>query len=278
MRQDAFNQEAKGRLLMENHPLDHPAILSQIFYVRKTAPLAEPLDHVQDGWITVDADLRLGYRLYSHQKANSPLIVYFHGNGEIASDYEDISHFYHVAGASLLVVDYRGYGWSDGTPTLTSMLPDALAFFKALPQELARLGLEPESIFVKGRSLGSAPAVYLAYSVPEMMRGLIIESGYAGGPSLFRRLDIVIPDVLIADVSLPFNNAGKLTHVNLPLLVIHGEEDQIIPVSDGRELFESAPTAEKELVTVPGAGHNDLIGVATARYFDAVRRFIQRYG
>lgn len=262
---------------MSQHPLDAPQIVENLFFPRAAmkGSVRRGITAV-DGVIPVDEDVVLGYRFYPDDRAGQPMLLYFHGNGEVATDYDSLSTLYHDAGAALLVVDYRGYGWSTGTPLTSKMLPDARKVAEALPDILKAHRVEPQTpVFLKGRSLGSAPAVYLAHQYPEQFRGLIIESGYADAPSLFRRLSIPVPDAMREDVHLPVNNVTKMKAVSLPLLVIHGEQDMIIPVEQGQALYEAAPSEKKTLLTVPGAGHNNLLYVATQRYFSAIATFIR---
>lgn len=260
------------------HPMDDLEILHNLFHVRKTQPHTHPdKDNVRDGHIKVDDDVQLGYRLYLHTSI-APILLYFHGNGEIASDYEGIASFYNLSGVSLLVVDYRGYGWSTGTPLTTRLLPDAEIVLEKLPDVLTEQGIMPgRPLFVKGRSLGSAPAIYLAKRHADVINGLIIESGYADAPSLFRRLGIDIPDQLAEDDTLPVNNVGKMRAIDLPLLVIHGAVDTLIPVIHGRDLYDASPSPHKALLIIEGAGHNNLLVAGTAKYFDTLKRFIEAY-
>jgi hypothetical protein len=260
---------------MSDHPLDDPQIINSLFYVRKTPPHSNPHEQVHDGTVAVDG-AEIGYRLYVHQP-DTPLLLYFHGNGEIASDYDDIAPYYFLCGVSLLVVDYRGYGWSTDTPKVSKMLPDAEAVLNALPDIREEHGIESETVFVKGRSLGSAPAVYLAMKHGEALNGLIIESGYADAPSLFRRLGITIPAEYREDDTLPVQNKRKMADVDLPLLVIHGADDTLIPPQHGRDLYEASPAHNKELLIIDGAGHNNLLSKGTAKYFDAIKRFVKNY-
>src|SRR5262249_31929390 len=151
-------------------------------------------------------------------------------------DYDDIAPEFHRAGAELLVVDYRGYGWSTGKPLVSTLLPDAEAVVPALSSIIG----DKKSTFVMGRSLGSAPATHLAYIHPELFKGLIIESGFAHAPSVFARVT-GLPQALVAKVPDVFGNADKMPKINLPLLVIHGERDTLIPVENGQALYDASP-------------------------------------
>ena len=97
---------------------------------------------------------------YAPASSGKPTLLYFHGNGEIVTDYEGFAPLYHGIGLSLLVVDYRGYGWSTGKPLTTKMIPDAQAVLDALDDILKENGVVPSRpLFIMGRSLGSAPAI-----------------------------------------------------------------------------------------------------------------------
>lgn len=260
---------------MSDHPFDADIIVSNLFFPRKAQQAIHPPVNVFDGAVDTPDGEKIGYRLYVH-KVDSPLILYFHGNGEVVSDYDAISTMYHDIGVSLLVVDYRGYGWSTGTPLTSKMLPDAKAVLDGLPEIIKQGGLlEDVSLFIKGRSLGSAPAIYLALVAPEAFKGLIIESGFADTPSLFKRLRIEMPVEYIGDDSLPLDNVGKMERVQLPLLVIHGERDNLLPVEHGQELFDASPVDDKTILRITGAGHNDILWMGQQRYFEAMRQFVR---
>lgn len=259
---------------MSTHPLDAPQITSQLFYPRSASAQKSESGAFYDGTIQVDEDVVLGYRFFVDKK-DSPVILFFHGNGEVASDYIYFSHDYKALGLSLLVVDYRGYGWSTGRPLTSKMLPDAAMVADKLAKILDVAGVNADvPIFVMGRSLGSAPAIYLALTKAEQFKGLIVESGYADAPSLFRRLGIPIPDNIQEDDSLPINNTEKMKRVKLPLLVIHGEIDNLIPVSHGKEIYTASPIEDKRIVVISGAGHNNLTSVGLEAYFSALSEFV----
>lgn len=254
------------------HLLDNPLVTSQVFYPRRAAMNTNPNAH--DGTVSVAEDVVIGYRLYA-KAPDAPLLLYFHGNGETAADYDGIATMYHEVGVSLLVVDYRGYGWSTGKPRVSTMLPDAAKVLEALPDILAAADVQPDApLYLMGRSLGSAPASYLAYRSRERFKAVIIESGFADAPSVFGRLGILIPDGMMHNPELPLNNAWKIEQVALPLLVIHGERDTVIPVEHGQRLYDASPAETKRLLRVRGAGHNDLLLVARDAYFDAVGAFV----
>ncbi len=262
---------------MSQHLLDHPQITGALFFPRRDTPQPSPTGEWHDGTIPVDDEVELGYRFFVH-KPDSPVMLFFHGNGEVASDYVGLHTEYHNrVGASFLVVDYRGYGWSTGRPLTTRMLPDAKIVLDKLPDVFKAVGVEADvPLFIKGRSLGSAPAIYLGLVAPEAFKGIIIESGYADAPSLFRRLGISIPEDIMTDDSLPIANGEKIKRVNLPLLVIHGSADNLIPVEHGKTLHTNSPVGDKGLVVITGAGHNNLL-MSLQPYFSAISEFVNNH-
>ena len=258
---------------MNKHLLDDPRILSILFYPRRASAGGSRHPAAQDGTIPVD-DVVLGYRLYPAPLEEAPVLLYFHGNGEIASDYDDIASLYNSRGLSLLVVDYRGYGWSSGEPRASALLSDAWAAFQAIPGLLADAGLSANRLVVMGRSLGSAPAIEVAHRAADQVRGLIIESGFAHTFKLLAYLGLRIEGATEAEHGV--GNLDKIAQITLPTLVIHGQNDRLIPVEEGKTLYAHSPSADKQLVLIGFAGHNNLMFVGKDLYFDAIQAFVRR--
>lgn len=256
---------------MQLSALDNPIVLSTLFYPRPDRPGDSILPDVHDGTIPVGDSVVLGYRLYASQ-ADHPVIVYFHGNGEIASDHDMFADHYRAAGVSLLVIDYRGYGWSTGKPTVSALLGDVAPIMAALPGLLHDAGLSDDTLLVMGRSLGSAPAIHAAHTSPDRFKGIIIESGFSRATRLLARLGL--PQIVTEHLPDPVGNDRKLGELALPLLVIHGEQDTLLPITHGEELYAASLAENKQIVRIRGAGHNDLMFVGIETYFAAIKVFI----
>jgi pimeloyl-ACP methyl ester carboxylesterase len=251
--------------------IDNPLIVSMLFHPRRAEMGRSRIDGVHDGTIATSDGVKLGYRLYKSDART--LIVFFHGNGEVASDYDDLASYFHRTGASLLVMDYRGYGWSEGKPVGSRLLPDAEAAFNGLHNILAAHGIPSDvSMFIMGRSLGSAPAIHLAYTFPDTFKGLILDSAFAHTPSLLK--SIGIPTTLLQNIRDPFANEQKIASVKIPLLVIHGERDTLIPIEHGQRLYDASPSTKKVMMRVPRAGHNDILAHDFQAYFAALKKLI----
>ncbi|MBF0177769.1 MAG: alpha/beta hydrolase [Magnetococcales bacterium] len=251
--------------------LDHPTVLRVMFHPRRSDFQSGDGTSTLDFHLPVTPRIRLGSRLFI-AAPDAPLILYFHGNGEIAADYDGIAPAYTGMGVSLMVVDFRGYGHSDGAPSGTALLTDALAVYQNLSATLAPYGIRPPRVYVMGRSLGSASALEIAAHGQPSPAGLILESGFAHTIPLLERLGCQFQGEVPEE--LGFGNLEKMRKTTIPTLIIHGEEDWIIPVTDGHTLAEQSPAQRKKLLIIPGAGHNDLMIVGIQAYFQSIGSFV----
>ncbi|MEE8419688.1 MAG: alpha/beta fold hydrolase [Dehalococcoidales bacterium] len=232
------------------------------------SPAGVPIYHVEvEEGVTIDC----GFWVNSRE---SPSILYFHGNGETVAGYSFIAPFYTERGINLCVVDYRGYGSSGGKPTVTNMLADAHIVLNRFKTKTARDGYN-DKLFVMGRSLGSLPALELAFHHQDEISGLIIESGTANNFSqMWSNLGLNQKEPALDEQSL-FLNKVKIRQVRIPTLIIHGENDELIPVREGQELYKNSAAPQKKILIIPGAGHNDIMTVKQDLYFDTIGEFIQ---
>jgi pimeloyl-ACP methyl ester carboxylesterase len=203
-----------------------------------------------------------------------PNILFFHGNGEIVSDYDAIGPFYTKFGMNFLVADYRGYGRSTGTPTVSTMLHDSHRVFEAVKNWLGTAE-HTGPLLVMGRSLGSAVALELAANHMAEIAGLIIESGFATTLPLLMKLGVDVSGLGITEED-GFRNVRKISSVNKPTLLIHGQYDEIIPVNSAAILQAQSPARIKELQIVPGASHNTVITSAGELYFSVIKQFCNK--
>lgn len=252
--------------------LDRPEVASVLFYPRRDVGVPRIAPGVHTVRIPVEQASYLGGKVFV-AGPGAPVILYFHGNGEIASDYDTIAPFYTRLGLTLFVVDYRGYGLSDGTPSATALIDDARAVYASTRQVLAERGLEAGRLFVMGRSLGSAAAIEIADTASDSgISGLILESGFAYTFPLIERIGFLqLPDAY--EDRDGFGNLDKIARIALPTLLIHGERDWIIPISDAEALHQASIGQPKTLIRIPGAGHNDLMMAGRQRYFESIAAF-----
>lgn len=257
----------------ENGPeiMDIPEIVYRLFYPRRDFVSDSESAKAINNLIPVTETISLGCRFYPSD-FSAPCILYFHGNGETAPDYDEIAPFYQERSLNLFVADYRGYGMSTGTPSCSTMVSDAHATFSGFCSFLRDNGYTGH-LFVMGRSLGSAPALEVAYHHQGQLKGLIIESGFAGIHNQLQRLGVShLFDAMKNPVG--FGNDLKIREVIIPTLIIHGEADTIIPAIEGRTLYDCSGVSKKTCLFIPFAGHNDLMVFGLETYMSTVKNFI----
>ncbi len=251
---------------------DHPDIISVLFHPRREAVRKDFSATMDPVLITVDEAEAVG-AVFHTAGSRQPTILFFHGNGEIAFDYDDIGAVFVRQGINFFVADYRGYGFSSGQPTVSAMIKDGHTVFDYVKQWLADAGYSGK-LFVMGRSLGSACALELAAERTSEISGLIIESGFAYALPLLRLMG-VDTDRLGLTEEKGFRNIDKAARSHLPLLVIHAEYDHIIPFSDGRLIFESSPAENKRFITIRKADHNTIFYYGLDDYVSGVKAFVE---
>lgn len=254
-------------------PLDRPDVSSVVFYPRKEWMVGTVPANVKDLMIPVEEGISVGARFHAARKTQ-PTILYFHGNGEIVSDYDDLGPVYNQLGVNFFPVDYRGYGRSGGSPTVGAMMRDSHVIYRFVTGYLAENGYTGP-LAVMGRSLGSASALELASRYGSAIAGLILESAFAFTLPLLRLLGVDVDRLQLAE-DVAFNNLEKIRSYTGPTLVIHAERDHIIPFSDGKALYEASPAPEKMLLRIPRANHNDIFQHGMMEYMNAIRSFAQR--
>ncbi len=221
--------------------------------------------------LTVSGDSRIGGYLHLHPTSDT-LLLFFHGNGEIAADYDDIYPYVTGCGVSFWSVDYRGYGQSSGQPAYSQMFEDAEALLNDISRMAQTVKRTFSRILVMGRSLGSASALFLASRHASELSGLILDSPYADGLKLIYRLSGIMLDK--KDLPDFVDNIDLMRATDLPTLIIHGTIDQIIPISDAVALYNACQNPAKRLVEIDGAGHNDLMFRGGDSYWSSVREHI----
>ncbi|MES9876416.1 MAG: alpha/beta hydrolase [Candidatus Sedimenticola sp. 1PA] len=219
----------------------------------------------EDVNITTEDDVKLhGWFL----PATSPraTLLFFHGNAGNISHRSDSLKLFHRLGLDVLIIDYRGYGQSEGKPSEQGTYLDAEAAWRYLTRDR---GVDGRGIILFGRSLGGSIAAYLA-SNREVM-GLIIESAFTSVPDIAAELYPLLPVRLLA--RFKYDTRAYLDGVSAPVMINHSREDEIAPFSHGEALFEAA-SQPKRFHELQG-GHNVGFLSNTAAYFKALDGFIE---
>jgi fermentation-respiration switch protein FrsA (DUF1100 family) len=213
--------------------------------------------------VVADDGVRLhGWRI---RGAGKKALLFFHGNaGNIADRLERAKMLNIRFGLDVFLVDYRGYGLSQGSPSEEGLYRDADAVYRSA----VSAGFRPEQIVVFGESLGAAVAVDLARRSP--CAGLVLEAPFLSIPEIARVHYPFVPAFLVRS---RFDNLPKISDVKAPTLILVPELDEVVPPSHGRRLAEAAPVA-RELIVVPGAHHSDAYVVGGEPYWQAWAKFL----
>ena len=249
--------------------IDRSPLLGFLFYPRKDfTPCPQG---AFDLFVPVAENVSISCRFYA-QDESWPWILFFHGNGEVVSDYDGIAPFYHGVGTNLVVADYRGYGSSGGSPTFTSLAKDAHLLLEAVQEELSRKKFHRD-LWIMGRSMGSISALELAFHHPDQIRGLIIESGFSSVTRLIKHLGLPSRGIDLEPIER--ERLSMIQKISTPTLIIHGEFDTLVPLQESRDLFACLATNQKQLLIIPDADHNSVMFSDTDQYFTAIQRFIE---
>jgi fermentation-respiration switch protein FrsA (DUF1100 family) len=195
-------------------------------------------------------------------------VVFFHGNGGNLSNWLDVIAGIRQRGLSVLAVDYRGYGGSTGSPSERGVYRDADATVRLFADRLRSPGTP---VIYWGRSLGAPVASHAATRLaPD---ALLLESPMSHGRSLLETNPILW--LLSFLSSYHFATSRFVAEIDVPLLIVHGELDSLVPLASGKQVFAAARASKKTFTTIPGADHNDLHVVNPAMYWRAIDAFVE---
>jgi fermentation-respiration switch protein FrsA (DUF1100 family) len=200
---------------------------------------------------------------YSPARPGKATILYFHGNGGEIADRPERFAAYQAEGFGVFFLSYRGYGASTGSPSEAGLVDDA----RAAHDWLMAKGIEPDKIVLVGESLGSGVAVQLA--AERHVKALALEAPFASAANVAAAAYWWLPvRFLMKD---KFDSVAFIDKVKAPLVVIHGDLDGIVPLSEGQALFARA-NEPKEMVVVPGGSNGSVFSpdswTLEMRFFD----------
>ncbi|TNF48698.1 alpha/beta hydrolase, partial [bacterium] len=179
-------------------------------------------------------------------------VLWLHGNaGNISDRLHILKEFSDNLKVSGFIFDFRGYGNSQGRPTEKGLYSDTESAFSWLTKEK---GVDPGSVFIYGHSLGSAPSVKLALGAGHRAAGVVLESPFTSAGEMARLLYGGLPVDLL--LSLKLDIIGKVEKLEVPVMVIHGEGDTVIPFDMGKRVYEAA-SEPKTFLPVRGGDHGD---------------------
>ena len=197
-----------------------------------------------------------------------PVVLYFHGNAGNISHRIEIARFFHEKNLSFFIIDYRGFGKSQGRPSEQGTYLDALAAYEYLVQVR---GVPAEKIVLYGKSLGAAVAIDLAARVKA--GALISESAFTSSADVAKDIYKFIPIWFF--VTQKYDSLKKVGKIDMPKLFIHSKNDEIIPFRHGERLFEAA-REPKEFYVMQG-GHNDAFYIASDECMQRIENFLREW-
>jgi fermentation-respiration switch protein FrsA (DUF1100 family) len=221
------------------------------------------LDYVDVNIETSDGIALHGWYVHAHNPRGT--VLFFHGNAGNISHRLDSIAIFHELGLDTFIVDYRGYGRSEGKPSEEGTYRDAEAAWQYL---VAQRGIDPASIIVFGRSIGGGVAAWLA--TRHKAAALVVESSFTSAVEMAHHLYPYMPVRLISRLRYPV--VDYVAGVECPVVVVHSRDDEIIPFAMGKALYEAAP-APKAFIELAG-DHNNGFLLSRDRYRDELANFI----
>ncbi len=233
--------------------------------------LGLPYEDIELNIYTASGTIETVHCWWIPTKSNSEkVIIDLHGNRNTIGENLNYAEQFHQMGLSVLLVEYRGYGRSTNrSPCEKTVYEDVEIAWDYL---VNKRSINPENIYIFGHSLGGAIAINLAYNHPEIA-GLIIESSFTNirGMVDYRKKYWMFPIDLI--LTQKFDSLAKVPSLKMPILFTHGGEDELIPNTMSAALFNAA-TEPKQLLIIPGAGHNNVRQVGGNQYWQTVQQFL----
>jgi uncharacterized protein len=202
---------------------------------------------------------------------DEPWVLFLHGNDATIGSRVNVTRYDHLyaLGVNVMAPEYRGFAGLSGVPNEHGVSDDARTAYQYLRSEK---GIPPGRIVIYGWSLGSAIAVNLASTVQEA--GLILEGAPASLVAIGQRRYPLMPVRLV--MRNPFDSIVKIQSVHAPILFIHSPEDKVIPIAEGRRLYDAAPSP-RTFVEVRG-GHVNSSDVDPDVFYGAIDTFLREHG
>lgn len=195
-------------------------------------------------------------------------LLFFHGNAGNISHRLDSIETFHRLGLNTFIIDYRGYGQSEGKPTETGTYLDAAAAWRYLVEDRQ---IPAEEIIIFGRSLGGAVAAWLAQQ--QSPAALILESTFTSAPDVAASAYPFLPVRQLTRID--YNTLQRVAEIKAPILIVHSPDDNVIPYDHSQRLFAAA-NEPKEFLSIRG-GHNDGFLISAPAYEAKVAAFVAQY-
>jgi len=202
-----------------------------------------------------------------------PTLVYFHGNAaNMGFRLQNAAEMYAQVGINVLMVDYRGYGSSSGTPTEAGLKRDAEAIFSFAQ---AHTKLQGSPLVAFGRSLGGAVSVDIASKRPDLVKAIVLENTFTSIPDMVDILMPVVSSLKFLVLRINWNSLRLISNLKQPILFISGNMDELVPRSHMEALYKAASSSIfADFFSVSGGSHNDTWIKAGSSYYKRLKAFL----
>jgi alpha-beta hydrolase superfamily lysophospholipase len=276
-------QKTKGRLILPPFgffklpametpsKIDRPDILSLLFQ--------PPADYIgncpaqaEDVPLSIAEGVSLSCRFYS-VALDAPTLIYYHGGCDSSDTIDTEAEALNQCGINVFLASYRGFGKSTGSPAFSSLLTDADMLFSLATEWLTGKGCSGP-LFVMGRALGSVCVLEVVHANPQLVKGMVLESGYGETIATLQALGADTAELNLSEEE-GFNNVEKIANIKVPTLIFHGSRDGLVPVAQAEKLQAASGARNKQFVVVPGATHDTVSQTGGPLYFKTIQGFIE---
>jgi alpha-beta hydrolase superfamily lysophospholipase len=250
--------------------IDIPEIIGTLFNITSDS-ICDCPEYAEDIEFTTPDKTRLICRFFPADR-KSPTLLYFYDSMAPVEQYDVIAKHYISQDMNFMLATYRGIRKNSGKPGFASLFEDAAFILQKTVSFLQKDNFEGP-IFVMGASLGSACVIDIAYNYPDLIKGMIIESGFCDTVPFLTGLGL---ETIQMDLSEDdgFNNIKKIEKVKLPTLIFHGSRDDVVPAAQAENLQASSGARNKQFHLIPGANRKTLIETGGKLYFMTIKNFV----
>lgn len=250
--------------------IDTPEILPLLFQPPRGNIESCPA-YAEDVALTVAPGVVIHCRFYPFAP-DAPTLFYFHGGNESCESFNNVAENFIRHGMNIFLVSYRGYGKSTGSPSVASLFADGGIVFALATEKLKVQGYSGP-LFVMGRSLGSVCAIDIVHTQSEMVKGLLIESGFCETAPLLQAIGVPLSSAALAEHE-GFDNLRKIAEIKLPTLIFHGAKDGLVPGAQAEKLQSFSGARNKQFFIIPGADHDTVGATGGDLYFQKIKEFV----
>lgn len=255
---------------MTQYPqIDHPRSLALLFPRLNSSASICP-ENAEDISFELSGDVALHCRYY-FSSADAPIIYFYPASSEPQSAFDKMAQDYQRHGMNVFLVSYRGCWQNEGSPTVGAMYEDSRQLFPLAADWLKTRGSNGP-IFVMGQSLGSICAIDTVFNNPDLIKGMVIESGICGTASYLKAMGLSLDLAAFSEIE-GFDNLKKIEKIKNPTLIFQGARDSLVAIKEAEELQASSGARTKQFFVIPGAEHHTVSSTGGELYLQTIKQF-----